>query len=175
MKTITTGVPLNHLGQIRKYKLPVSPALSAGVRRVLPHLADSHRVLLLLTVLQCFLFIYKLTLIQHRLSAIALTRGTGRMRLPRQLTREHSLERTGKCFRKSFELRKKEVCQDLDKLWIENMEFGICLFYITSTINMYVLVRHHIMMWQNVDRNEPISLLIPKSYGYKIEPKMNFY
>lgn len=113
MKAITTGVPLNHLGQIRKYKLPVSPALSADV---LPHLADSHRVLLLLTVLQCFLFIYKLTLIQHRLSAIALTRGTGRMQLPRQLTREHSLERTGKCFRKSFELRKKEVCQNLDKL-----------------------------------------------------------
>lgn len=120
MKTITTGVPLNHLGQIRKYKLPVSPALSAGVRRVLPHLADSHRVLLLLTVLQCFLFIYKLTLIQHRLSAIALTRGTGRMQLPRLLTREHSLERTGKCFRKSFELRKKEYV----RIWI-NYELRI--------------------------------------------------
>jgi len=107
MKAITTGVPLNHLGQTRKYKLPASPALSAGVRGASPHLAGSHRVLLLLTVLQCFPFIHKIILIQRWLSAIALTRGTGRMQLPRQLTREHSLKRTGKCFRKlSFELSK---------------------------------------------------------------------
>lgn len=39
--------------------------------------------------------------------------------------------------------KKKEACQNYDKWWIENMEFGKCLFYIINIVNMYILVTHH--------------------------------
>lgn len=59
-----------------------------------------------------FSFHFQIIPKEHGLSPIALTRKKGRMQLPRQLIREHSLKKktTGKCFRKSsFELRKKYV------------------------------------------------------------------
>lgn len=90
-KVTTTRVPLNHLAQVREHKLPVSQALSAGVRHVLPPLAGLPQGFTPPNSVAVFPFHLQIIPMQHGLSAIALTRKKGRTQLPRQLIRERSL------------------------------------------------------------------------------------
>lgn len=98
LTSTTAGVPLNQLAQIREHKLPVSPALSAGVRNVLPPLANSRGGFTPPNSVAVFSFHLQIIPREHGLSPIALTRKNGRMQLPRQLIREQSLKKnTGRC------------------------------------------------------------------------------